>query len=128
MHHICKPAIIFLHASGRRWLELTDGQGAEALLPYLLEAAPRVGAEPAPVAAALESVLRDKNQAIAALDKVGAQWLQGKHDTLGIGRPFYACCWPWMRAAPKHCDTSLEGQRENCHALSSALMSRCAPL
>lgn len=49
---------------------MTDGQGSGALLPYLLEAAPRVGADPAPIAAALEAVMRDKNQALYALDKV----------------------------------------------------------
>lgn len=55
---------------GRRWLELTDGHGSEALLPFLLEAAPLTGAEAAPVAAAIEAAARDKNQALDALDKV----------------------------------------------------------
>jgi hypothetical protein len=74
---------------GRRWLELTDGQGAEGLLPLLLEAAPRVGADPAPAAAALDAVLRDKNQALAALDKVGPGRRLGKgavwHTRQGCG-------------------------------------------
>jgi hypothetical protein len=51
---------------------VTDGQGAEALLPFLLEAAPRVGADAAPISAAIEELLRDKNRAIDALDKVRA--------------------------------------------------------
>jgi hypothetical protein len=57
-------------AVGRRWLELTDGQGAEALLPLLLEAAPLAGADPAPVAAALDAVVRDKSQTADGLDRV----------------------------------------------------------
>lgn len=35
-----------------------------------MEAAPLTGADPAPVATALDAVLRDKNQALDALDKV----------------------------------------------------------
>jgi len=59
-------------SKGRQWLEVTDGQGSEALLPFLLEAAPFAGADTAPIAAATEETLRDKNQAIDALDKVRA--------------------------------------------------------
>ena len=56
-----------------------------------LQAAPKAGVDPAPFQSAMDALIRDKNQALDQLDKVGAGpgwcwcWCWAEHQDLGIG-------------------------------------------
>lgn len=53
---------------GARWSALTDGTFDEHVIPLCLHAAPRAGADLQPFAAALAVVVRDKREALCALE------------------------------------------------------------
>ncbi len=57
--------------AGRAWLSLCEGHYNEKLLPILINAAPLAGLDDTPFKAGMEIVMRDKNQALDSLDKVG---------------------------------------------------------
>lgn len=50
---------------------MCEGHYNEKLLPILINAAPLAGLDDTPFKAGMEIVMRDKNQALDSLDKVG---------------------------------------------------------
>lgn len=57
-------------ALGEQWAMLTDGAFDEMVMPLCLQAAPRVGVDAQPFAAALALVVRDKRAALCTLETV----------------------------------------------------------
>lgn len=57
--------------AGSRWLQLSEGHFNESLLPVLLASAPGAAVDVTALQATMEVVMRDKNAALDALDKVG---------------------------------------------------------
>ncbi len=51
-------------------MTLSEGHYNETLLPILLASAPAAGTDIAPLQASMDVVIRDKNAALDALDKV----------------------------------------------------------
>ncbi|KAG2453644.1 hypothetical protein HYH02_001857 [Chlamydomonas schloesseri] len=56
--------------AGRQWARLSEGVFNERIMPWLLQAAPKAGVDPAPFQSAMDALIRDKNQALDQLDKV----------------------------------------------------------
>ncbi|KAG2499074.1 hypothetical protein HYH03_003257 [Edaphochlamys debaryana] len=55
---------------GRTWARLSEGVFNERIMPWLLQAAPKAGVDPGAFQAAMDALIRDKNQALDQLDKV----------------------------------------------------------
>ena len=78
----------FWHCTGCRWLDICEGSADASLLPLLLAIGPKGGtpAEMSMLQSAHQALMRDKNTAFDALEKVRGAKIKALHPLVMVHR------------------------------------------